>query len=78
MGLAEELLEIKQARERLIRQRDMAQARYDSAWEQLRAVGINSPEELQQELDRLSEQIRVDEELLNEAIRNSKELLGLS
>lgn len=78
MDIAEELLKIKEARERLVRQRDMAQARYDAAWEQLRAAGINSAEELQGELARLNEEIRAEEELLNEAIRNSKQILGLT
>lgn len=78
MGLAEELLQIKEARERLVRQRDMAQARYDTAWEQLRSAGINSPEELQLEIDRINKEIQADEQLLNEAIYNSKQLLGLA
>lgn len=77
MGIAQDLLQIKEERERLIRQRDMAQARYDTAWEQLQSAGINSPEELQEELERLREEIAADEELLQEAIYNSKQLLGL-
>jgi len=78
MGLAEELLQIKESRERLVRQRDMAQARYDAAWEQLKSAGIDSSEELQAELDRLNEEIQAGEQSLQEAIHNSKQILGLA
>lgn len=78
MGLTDELLKIKEARDRLVRQRDLAQARYDTTWERLKSSGINSEKELQQKIDQLNKEIEADRHLLETAISNSKQILGLA